>query len=218
MSMEIGFPTLLGILLLPAVTFALAYAPIMSRFSRGLISPYSKADVRKRFSAAVVDGLLAITLSFGYWTGNSPLYLAVGAGYLLLRDAIGGQSVGKLVFGLVVVDLMSGRAASVSASARRNLLLLLPGANVVAVFLEARTIAVDPQGQRLGDRLAHTQVVEGAGARDLVKSFQDWLMSLGRGLGQATGGRRRVPGRIDSASWRGGGNGASRRSGSRESV
>ena len=195
--MEIGFPALLGILLLPAVTFALAYPPIVTHFSRGLISPYTKADVRKRFSAALIDGLVVITLSFGYWTGNSPLYLAVGAGYLLLRDAIGGQSVGKLVSGLVVIDLLSGRAASVSGSAQRNLLLLLPGANLVAIFLEARTIAVDPQGQRLGDRLAHTQVVEGAGARDLVKSFQDWLMSLGRGLGQTTGGRRRVPGRIE---------------------
>ena len=63
MSMEIGFPTLLGILLLPAVTFALAYAPIVTHFSRGLISPYAKADVRKRFSAALVDGLVVITLS-----------------------------------------------------------------------------------------------------------------------------------------------------------
>jgi hypothetical protein len=67
------------------------------------------------------------------------------------------------------------------------------------IFLEARTVAVDPPGQRLGDRLSHTQVAEGAGARDLVKSFQDWLMSLGKGLGQAMGGRRRVPGRIDRA-------------------
>src|SRR6476661_7026801 len=117
--MEMGFPTVLGILLLPAVTFALAYGPIFTHFSRGLVSPYAKADVRKRFSAALVDGLLAITLSFGYWTSNSPLYLAVGAGYLLLRDAIGGQSVGKLVLGLVVIDLMTGRAASLSASARR---------------------------------------------------------------------------------------------------
>src|SRR6478672_5479787 len=140
MSMEISFPTLLGMLLLPAVMFALAYAPIVTHFSRGLISPYAKADVRKRFSAALVDGLVVITFSFGYWTSNSPLYLAVGAGYLLLRDAIGGQSVGKLVFGLVVIDLMSRRAASVSGSVRRNLLLLLPGANLVAIFLEARTI------------------------------------------------------------------------------
>jgi hypothetical protein len=57
----------------------------------------------------------------------------------------------------------------------------------------------DPQGQRLGDRLAQTQVVEGAGARELAKSLQDWLMSLGRGLGHAAGGRRRVPGQIDRA-------------------
>jgi uncharacterized RDD family membrane protein YckC len=187
MSMEIGLPTLLVILLLSAVTFALAYSPIVTRLSRGLISPYSKADVRKRFGASLVDGLLVFTLCLG---ATSPLYLGVAAGYLLLRDAIGGQSVGKLLFGLVVIDLTSGRAASVSASARRNLLLLLPGANVVAIFLEARTIGVDPQGQRLGDRLAHTQVVEGFGARDLVKSFQDWLMGLGRGF---------LPGRIDRA-------------------
>ena len=78
-------------------------------------------------------------------------------------------------------------------------MLLLPGANIAAIFLEARTIATDPLGQRLGDRLAHTQVVEGFGATDMVKSFQHWLMGLGRGLGQGVGGRRRMPGRLDRA-------------------
>jgi hypothetical protein len=199
MSIDIGLPTLLGILLLPAVTFALAYPQFITHFSRSLISPYLKADVRKRFNAAFVDGLVVITLCFRYWTASSLLYLAASAGYLLLRDAIGGQSIGKLLFGLVVINLTTGRAASISESARRNSLLLLPGANVFAIFLEARTIATDPYGQRLGDRLAHTQVVEGAGARDLVKSFQDWLLSLGRGLGHGAGGRRRVPGRIGRA-------------------
>jgi uncharacterized RDD family membrane protein YckC len=199
MSMEIGLPTLLGILLLPAVTFALAYSTIVTYLSRGLVSPYTKADVRKRFVAALVDGLVVMTLSLGYWAANSPLYLAAGAVYLLLRDAIGGRSIGKLLAGLVVISLETGRPASVAGSAKRNLLLLLPGANVVALFLEARTIVVDPQGQRLGDRLAQTQVVEGAGARELVKSFQDWLMSLGSGLGSPVGGRRRIPGRADRA-------------------
>jgi hypothetical protein len=33
------------------------------------------------------------------------------------------------------------------------------------VFLEALTIARDSLGQRLGDRIAQTQVVEGLGAR-----------------------------------------------------
>lgn len=197
--MEIGLTTVLGILVLPAVTFALAYTPIVTHLSRSLISPYAKADVRKRFSAALVDGLVVMTVSLGYWTGNSPLYLAIGAGYLLLRDAIGGRSIGKLLAGLVVISLETGRVSSVAASAKRNLLLLLPGANLVAIFLEARTIMTDPQGQRLGDRLAQTQVVEGAGARELVKSFQEWLLGLGSGVGSAVGGRRRVPGQIDRA-------------------
>jgi len=200
MSMGIGLPTVLGILLLPAVAFALAYSSIVTHFSRGLVSPYTKADVRKRFSAAFVDALVVTTLSLGYWTGGSPLYLAFSAGYLLLRDAVGGRSIGKLLFGLVVISMETGRPSSFAGSVERNFLLLLPGANVVAVFLEARTIVADPQGQRLGDRLAQTQVVEGAGARELVKSLQDWLMSLGIGVGNAEGGRRRpVPGRVDRA-------------------
>jgi len=200
MPTEIGLPTLLSVLLLAAMTFALAYSSIVRDVSRGLISHYAKADVRKRLLAASIDGLLVVTLCLVCWIGRAPLYLALGAGYLLLRDAIGGQSIGKILLGLVVIDLTTGRAASVSDSVKRNLLLLLPGANVVAIVLEARTIMSDPQGQRLGDRLAQTQVVEGAGARDLVKSFQDWLLSLGSELGDATGRRRRrVPGRIDRA-------------------
>ena len=99
--MELGLTTVLGMLVLPAATFALAYSPIVTHLSKGLVSPYAKADVRKRFSAALVDGLVVMTLSLGYWTGNSPLYIAIGASYLLLRDAIGGRSIGKLLTGLV---------------------------------------------------------------------------------------------------------------------
>ena len=192
--------TLLAVFLLAAATFGLAYSPIVTYVSRGLISPYAKADVRKRLTAASIDGLLVATLCLFAWIGAAPLYVVLGAGYLLLRDAIGGQSIGKILAGLVVIDLSTGRVAALPASVKRNFLLLLPGANVVAVVLEARTIVSDPQGQRLGDRLAQTQVVEGAGARDLAKSFQDWLLSLGDALGDATGRRRRrVPGRSDRA-------------------
>jgi hypothetical protein len=198
--MEFSIPTLVVVLLLPAITFALAYSSIVTYVSRGLISHYAKADVRKRLAAAAIDGLLVVSVCLVSWIGRAPLYLALGAAYLLLRDAIGGQSIGKILLGLVAIDLTTGRAATVSGCMKRNLLLLLPGANIVAIVLEARTIVSDPQGQRLGDRLAHTQVVEGAGARDLVKSFQDWLLSLGDALGDATGRRRRrVPGRIDRA-------------------
>ncbi len=197
--MDIGVPALLSVLVVPAVTFALLYFPIVTKLSRGLVSPYPKADTRKRLNAAALDGLAAVLLAFSSWTTGSPLYLAASAAYLLLRDAMGGQSLGKLILGLVVIDLQTGRPSSLSGSVRRNLLLLLPGANVVAIFLEARTIVTDPQGQRLGDRLAQTHVIEGAGARDLVKSFQDWLLSLSSGIGHDTDRRRRVPRRIDRA-------------------
>jgi uncharacterized RDD family membrane protein YckC len=193
--------TILAVLVVAAITFALAYSSIVTYVTRGLISPYAKADVRKRLTAASIDGLLVVTLCLFYWILDAPLYLALAAVYLLLRDAIGGQSIGKILLGLVVIDLQTGRVSSLSGSVKRNFLLLLPGANVVAVVLEARTIRSDPQGQRLGDRLAQTQVVEGAGAKDLVKSLQDWLLSLGDALGDAAGRRRRrrVPGGIDRA-------------------
>ena len=62
MPTEIGLPTLLSVLLLAAMTFALAYSSIVMYVSRGLISHYAKADVRKRLLAGSIDGLLVVTL------------------------------------------------------------------------------------------------------------------------------------------------------------
>ena len=89
-----------------------------------------------------------------------------------------GRSVGKFLCGLVVISLDTGRPCGRGASISRNALLLLPGANVVAAFLEARTIVRDPYGQRLGDRFAFTQVVEGFGAKDVVSAIQAWWLDF----------------------------------------
>jgi len=61
---------------------------------------------------------------------------------------------------------------------RRNLLFLIPGLNIVAVIWEIVTVVRDPQGQRLGDRLAQTQVIEGLGARELVRLLQKELLAI----------------------------------------
>lgn len=191
--------TLLGMFMLPAVMFALVYFPIVTKLSRGLLSPYVKADVRKRLFAATIDGLMVVTTCFLYWNSGVVLYLAAGSAYLLFRDAVKGQSIGKFLFGLVVISLETGRPASLAGSVRRNALLLLPGANIVAIFLEAGTVIRDPQGQRLGDRLAQTQVVEGLGAKDFVKTFQGWLMGFGVEFDREVGRRGRAPVRTDRA-------------------
>ena len=171
----------------------------MTQLSRGLLSPYVKADVKKRLFAATIDALMVVTTCVLYWNSDVVLYLAAGAAYLLFRDAIKGQSIGKFLFGLVVISLETGRPSSLAGSVRRNALLLLPGANIVAIFLEAGTVVRDPQGQRLGDRLAQTQVVEGLGAKDFVKAFQGWLMGFGVEFDREVGRRGRTPVRTDRA-------------------
>ena len=169
---------MIGYVVLPAVIFALAYFPIVTYLARGLASPYAKVDVRRRFLAAGVDALLVLT-GIGLYSATSAVAFLIGAAvYVGLRDAIAGRSVGKFLFGLVVMQLESARAAGPMASLRRNLLFLLPGANVVAIGLESLTIVRDPQGQRLGDRLAQTHVVDGLSARELAKTFADWWQQV----------------------------------------
>jgi uncharacterized RDD family membrane protein YckC len=167
----------LGLFVAPAVLFVFAY-PVIAQFSRSLVSPYAKADMHKRVYAAVIDGLVVATSWFAFQNLQSFSFLIAGALYLLLRDAVRGQSLGKLLFGLVVIKLETGRPATLRSSVQRNLLFLLPGANVAAIFLEAITMTRDAQGQRLGDRLAQTQVVEGFGAKDLIETLQRWWQGV----------------------------------------
>jgi uncharacterized RDD family membrane protein YckC len=183
---------LLSFVLLPAITFGLAYQPILSRLSVALVSPYAKADVVRRAFAAGIDGALISSALVLYFNTEFAPYLVIGALYLVLRDAIAGRSVGKFLCGLVVIDLKTGQPCGRGASINRNALFLLPGANVVAAFLEAATIVRDPQGQRLGDRFAWTQVIEGFGAKDVVGAFQSWWLDF---IGNLEGNprRRRAP-------------------------
>jgi uncharacterized RDD family membrane protein YckC len=169
---------LFSFVLLPGITIGFVYHPILSRLSVALVSPYAKADVVKRIFAATIDGMLIMATVVLYRNSGSLLFVFLGAAYLLFRDAVGGRSVGKFCCGLVVINLESGRPCGWTGSISRNALLLLPGANIVAAFLEAGTIVRDPQGQRLGDRLAWTQVVEGFGARDVVRDVQAWWLDF----------------------------------------
>jgi uncharacterized RDD family membrane protein YckC len=187
---------LFSFVVLPGITFGLAYHPILTRLSVALVSPYAKADVTKRVGAATLDGMLVAMTLLLYRSSESLLYVFVGAAYLLLRDAMAGRSVGKFLCGLVVINLETGHPCGRGASIRRNALLLLPGANVVAAFLEAATIVRDPQGQRLGDRLALTQVVEGFGAKDVVTSLQAWWLDFISQLEGDPRKRGRVPVRV----------------------
>jgi hypothetical protein len=180
-------------LLFPAVLFGLVYFPTLNYLSVSLVTVYAKVDIRKRLLAASLDGMPAVAAWFLYRNTESLWGAAVAVLYLLLRDGIGGQSLGKLLVGLVVVNVRTGRLCTWKESALRNVFVLIPGANLVSIFLESITIIRDPQGQRLGDRLAQTQVIEGLGAKDLASSFQEWWMNVFGNLERDPRRRRRQP-------------------------
>jgi uncharacterized RDD family membrane protein YckC len=183
-----------------AVSFALMYRVLLAKLSLSLASPYAKADSRRRLYAATIDGLLVASIFAVFWSWASIAFPAIAASFILMRDAIRGRSPGKFLFGLTVVRLDTGRPASARDSVSRNVIFLLPGANVAAIFLEARTLSRDQQGLRLGDRLAMTQVVDGYGARDLALDIQALLEDFAARLGVSPGRRRRrAPARVDRA-------------------
>jgi uncharacterized RDD family membrane protein YckC len=134
-------------------------------------SKYPKADLTLRGLARLAD----FTIAFGIATtapGFGPLVAAV---FLLLADGlIQGQSPGKRIFGIKVVVPSTRAPVGFQESALRNapfaaatlcwaLPLLWPVfflVGVPAVVYEAWRVYDEPQGRRLGDKLADTQVVD----------------------------------------------------------
>ena len=188
MAVPFSVNALIGWVVLPAVAFALLYYPIAKRISSGLVSPYPKADLGKRIGAGMIDGMLMVTSAAFAQRFDAIAFLIVGVIYLLGRD-MRGQSLGKIIFGVAVIDLETGKPATLRACVKRNVMLIVPGVNLAAIVLEFRAVVRDPQGQRLGDRLAQTQVVEGLDIKDLATEFIEWLNGL---VGDLADRRRRV--------------------------
>jgi len=139
---------------------------------------YPKADLFKRFIAALIDGIISSILIY------IPILGAlVGAVYTLTKDVIAyeitkntdfkNRSIGKKIMGLEVVSL-EAKDLDWAASIKRNLplaagsiLAIVPlmgwalGAIVGAVIgiIECILVITDNEGRRMGDRLADTQVV-----------------------------------------------------------
>ncbi len=140
---------------------------------------FEKADEGKRIVAAAIDGALAAIVMLVPFIGG-----LVAAAYVLVRDGLDvpylyHQSFGKKIMGIQAVTL-DGHALDLSASIMRNLPLavgylgsvfvLIPILGwllavvvgllgVVLGILEIVLVLTDPDGRRLGDKLAETWVV-----------------------------------------------------------
>ena len=127
---------------------------------------YPPADLSARALAAGVDLVAAgVPVALLFPTDlalarTGLLALTFGlvlVGYHFALEALFGATVGKLAFGLRVVDARTGAGPSPGAALRRNLVRL---ADVALAYLPgALSARVSTTGRSLGDRLAGTLVV-----------------------------------------------------------
>lgn len=96
------------------------------------------------------------------WTATLPsaagvAYALLVISYYLVLDRRRGQTLGKMVVGIRVIDRATGGRPSLTAVAIRTVLRLVDGFAGYLVALVCTLASVERQ--RLGDRAAHTIVV-----------------------------------------------------------
>lgn len=135
---------------------------------------YPRAHVLNRFIAKFVDAIIVAAAS----KVAPPVGWLAGLAYVLIADGFsGGRSLGKRLIGLQTVVPQTREASGFKESIIRNLplafaYLLFPIPYVGWVLalaitaLEGLLIIGNDQGLRLGDEIAHTQVLD-AGQLDL---------------------------------------------------
>lgn len=135
----------------------------MKNNSDGVIKAYKLASPGRRYVGELIDSLIsAIILMLFLSLGNSiGLYQditgwsasLIAASYFLLSDGLPrGQSLGKKLLGISVIDSVTGENCSLKQSLFRNLLSPLLGI-IDAFFILGK------KRQRIGDKLAKTVVI-----------------------------------------------------------
>lgn len=144
---------------------------------------YPKADVGIRLLANLLDGLFFLLLSIpaiiffvaglertSYFSSSSEadsyyllalLCYIIPMIYAFVKDGLGrGQSWGKKIFSLMVINLGDHTACNKSQSFTRNLIsgliMLIP---FIGWLVEPIMILATPDGRKLGDKAADTQVI-----------------------------------------------------------
>lgn len=129
----------------------------------------------KRIIAFLLDMLVYVLLwMFFYFNFHLGDYLSwlLASTYLLIKDGmVHGQSLGKFMFKLRVVDKEDKKPVSMISSIERNAILVLPNffrfipflgtlLLIVIYFWEIYLIYSQPEGIRWGDQFAKTEVVQ----------------------------------------------------------
>ena len=102
--------------------------------------------------AIITPALLAIAASNELFLGLDVLTELAFLGLLFFKDGLAGQSPGKAICGVRVLDRTTGRPIGFVASLKRNLPLLIPFMPLIIAFQMCR-------GPRIGDGLSGSRVI-----------------------------------------------------------
>jgi uncharacterized RDD family membrane protein YckC len=139
----------------------------------------AKADLTKRFIAALIDGIIGAVLSFLVGLAVPFVGGILGAAYILLKDGLDIEFMDKRSIGKKVMKLrpirLDGGTMDINTSIMRNWPLAVgsiisiipilgwvfgPLAAIVFGIIELVLVLTDPEGRRLGDKFAGTRVIE----------------------------------------------------------
>jgi hypothetical protein len=135
----------------------------------GTAALLERKDVRiKRFVAGLIDLGIAIAVFVALFFSRRlvlaiilrrGLAVMVPHGYLLLKDAVEGKSVGKLLLGLVAYNVKDRKPAGLLDSIIRNWYLAIPflGPTLVALVIGAQILS--GKEKRMGEEAADTIVI-----------------------------------------------------------
>lgn len=143
------------------------------------MSVQEQVDIRvtgRRVVATLLDGVVlglayglvawafgTVTTSGPYsWTaetsaGPTLLYLLCAFAYFVLFEGYCGQTLGKMVVGVRVVDEQTGQLPGLGKAAIRTVLRLVDG--LLGYLVAWIAVLVSARRQRLGDMAAHTLVI-----------------------------------------------------------
>jgi uncharacterized RDD family membrane protein YckC len=156
---------------------------------------FPKASMFLRTGARLID----VAIAWCLYSATGPAGIVMALLYILFADAmVNGQSLGKKLFGVKTIFLPTKSAVRHRDSVLRNapfglviILFMMPdlgfkafiGGSLVIGGIEAFRAFRDPQGQRLGDLWAMTQVIDGkvqAGQGELVTRAPEEARATGR--------------------------------------
>ncbi|MBS3942696.1 MAG: RDD family protein [Dethiobacter sp.] len=142
-----------------------------------------KADLVRRFVAALIDGVIAAILSsvipfIGYLLGAAYTLTKEAIVFELLKnDNFKNKSIGKKLMNLEVILEEGEGSIGWMVSIRRNIplaigtvIMVIPvigwlaGAIVGSILgiIEVVLVLTQPDGRRLGDKIGHTRVIDSA--------------------------------------------------------